>query len=220
MKTALNSLQAIENEALAHFKKHDPTLYKAILPFHGTIRDRVQVKKTNHALFEALAGSIIGQQLSTKAAESIRARVVVACGGRIQPQTIHDASDVALRAAGLSSAKVKSLRGLSSAVLSKDLNLLSLKRFAPEVAVEKLVSLWGIGPWTAEMFLMFSLGATDIFSPGDLILARGVEELYGLPKGTPRAEIEHITARWSPYRTYASLFLWQRNDMAKKKLLS
>jgi DNA-3-methyladenine glycosylase II len=217
MNMAPGTLQGIENKALAHFKKVDPLLYKAILPFHGSITNRVRIKRTNAALFESLAGSVVSQQLSTKAAASILARVKIACGGKIQPAALRILTAETLRGAGLSAAKIQTLQGLTNEVLSSRLTLLSLKKLQSDEAVKKLVALWGIGPWTAEMFLMFSLGAPDIFSPGDLILARAVEELYGLPKGSDRAIVEEITRRWSPYRTYASLFLWQRNDMVKNR---
>ena len=72
--------------------------------------------------------------------------------------------------------------------------------------------IWGLGPWSAEMFLMFALGRPDVFSPGDLGLIRAMEAIYGLPKGAPRTTLLAIAEKWSPYRTYASLLLWRTRD--------
>lgn len=200
-----------ETDILRHLKKVDPFLYAAALPHRGTVMERVTPKRTNVALFQSLVSSITGQQLSTKAAQTIHGRVTSLLG-TITPDTVAAADPVALRAAGLSEAKVRAVRELADTVIEKNINLLSLKKRTPEEAVHELSKLRGIGPWTAEMFLIFALGAPDVFSPGDLALARSLEKLHGLPRDTPRKELALIAKRWSPYRSYASLVLWKLYD--------
>jgi DNA-3-methyladenine glycosylase II len=202
---------AIIDEAAAfrHLKKVHPELHASALPHRGTIASRVEPKRTRDALFARLAKSIVSQQLSGKAADTIYARVQAALGGKVTAAAIAAANDHKLRACGLSAAKIAALRDLSEHILSGKIDLLKLRTMPPEEAVEALVKVRGIGPWTAEMFLIFALGAPDIYSPGDLILARLTEELYKLPKGTKPKELAKLAERWSPHRTFVSLLLWR-----------
>ena len=156
----------------------------------------------------------MGQQLSTKAADTIWGRLKDACKGEVTPEAIKRLRLPTLRKAGLSAAKAKSLKELSSAVLSGALDLPSLRTVPEEEAIASLSAVWGIGRWTAEMFLMFALEREDVFSVGDLGLRRGVEFLYGLPKDAPLRDIEAIAASWSPHRTFASRVLWRVRDGA------
>jgi DNA-3-methyladenine glycosylase II len=198
--------------AYRHFKSADPKLHGAALPHRRHLPSRLTEKKGKDALFDALASSIAGQQLSTKAASTIRDRLRTACGGRITAEAIAKLPPAKLRAAGLSGAKAKSLKELAKAVRSGALDLPALRRIPEEEAAAKLTSIWGIGPWTAEMFLMFALGRPDVFSAGDLGLVRAMEEIYGLPKGAPREKLLELSKAWSPHRTYACLILWRTRD--------
>lgn len=198
--------------ALAHLRLADPILYAASLPHAQEILARKGHRRSYQKLFEALAGSIVGQQLSTKAADTIWERLKAACGGSVTPEALTKLRAPTLRKAGLSAAKVKSLKELSRAILSGSLNLEKLKKVPEEEAIAALVSVWGIGRWTAEMFLMFALEREDVFSPGDLGLRRSIEQLYNLPKDTPIKQIELIAAKWSPHRTFASRVLWRVRD--------
>jgi DNA-3-methyladenine glycosylase II len=198
--------------AYRHFKKADPALHAAGRPHRPSLPSRLAEKRGADALFDALSSSIAGQQLSTKAASSIRERLRALCGGRITAEKVAALTPVRLRRAGLSGAKVKSLKGLARAVRAGKLDLPSLRRLAPEEATARLTAHWGVGPWTAEMFLMFALGHPDVFAPGDLGLVRAMEELYGIPKGAPKARLLELSKAWSPYRTYASLILWKLRD--------
>lgn len=204
--------EEIERAAHAHLKKADPVLYKAAKRHPGIVQKRITPRYRRDALFSTLAGSIVGQQLSIRAADTIWGRVRAACGGSVTAERIEKASEEALRGAGLSASKVKALKALSAAVLEGDLDLGKLKRLPHSEAVESLTRVWGVGPWTAEMFLIFALGAEDVFSPGDLGLIRSIEKLYGLPKGAPRDQILALTERWSPYRSFACLVLWEIYD--------
>lgn len=201
-------------EALLHLKKADPVLYEAALPFRKDLEGRYARKRrySGVELFAALAASVTGQQLSTKAADTIWGRLETACKGSVTPEAIQKLRAPSLRKAGLSAAKAKTLKELSKAVLSKELDLLALKKMPEDEAIQKLSSVWGIGRWTAEMFLMFALERADVFSPGDLGLRRSMESLYDLPKDVHVRELEAIALTWSPHRTFASRALWKIRD--------
>jgi DNA-3-methyladenine glycosylase II len=128
----------------------------------------------------------------------------------VTPEAILKLRIPRLRTCGLSAAKAKTLKELAKTI-QKGLRLTSLRAVSPEEATEKLVAIWGIGPWTAEMFLLFGLGHEDIFSPGDLGLVRSMEDLYGLKKPSREALIK-IAEKWSPHRSLASRILWRHRD--------
>lgn len=201
--------------ALLHLKKADPVLYQAARLHAADLKGRYAKKRrySGDELFAALAASVTGQQLSTKAADTIWARVEAACKGPVTPEAIKKLRLPTLRKVGLSAAKAKTLKELSSAVLSRTLDLNALRKMPEEDAIAKLSSIWGIGRWTAEMFLMFALERADVFSPGDLGLRRSIEALYGLPKDVPIKELEAIAVKWSPHRTFASRVLWRIRDV-------
>jgi DNA-3-methyladenine glycosylase II len=198
--------------ALKHFKRVDPHFYQATLAHHGLLRAELSSKRTRKELFEALVSIVTSQQLGTKAADSIFARVKEACKGGLTSLSILKMREEKLREAGLSTAKVKTLKAIAKVVENNSLDLLLLKKISEEEAAEKLMSIWGLGPWSVEMFLMFALGREDVFSPGDLGLMRSIETIYDLPKGAPHEKVLAITEAWSPYRTYASLLLWRTRD--------
>ena len=198
--------------ALAHIKKVDPLLYKLSLPHHAELLKLQRHRRGYTELFAALTGSVVSQQLSTKAADTIWGRLKVACGGEVTPDAIARLRLPTMRKAGLSAAKAKTLKELSKAIRVGELDLPALKRMPEAEAVAKLSSIWGIGTWTAEMFLLFALGRTDVFSPGDLGLRRSIETIYGLPKDTPIKDLELIALRWSPHRSFACRILWKVRD--------
>lgn len=197
---------------LAHLKSADPILYKAALPHAEGILNARGHRRSYQQLFDALAGSIVGQQLSTKAADTIWGRLKAACGGRVTPEAIARLRTQTMRKAGLSAAKAKSLKELSKAVIEGELKLEKLKRIPEDQAIVQLIAIWGIGRWTAEMFLMFALEREDVFSPGDLGLRRSMEQMYSLPKDGPMKQLEAIALKWSPHRTFASRVLWRLRD--------
>lgn len=197
---------------MAHLKDADPLLYTAALPHHEAIGKDMKHRRKYDALFPALAGSIVSQQLSTKAADTIWNRLEKACKGVVTPEAIQKLRILTMRKAGLSNAKTKTLKELSKAIQAGELNLSALSRMSEEEAISKLSNVWGIGRWTAEMFLMFALQKPDVFSPGDLVLRRSIEALYALPKDCPVSELEAIAIRWSPHRTFACRVLWRVRD--------
>jgi DNA-3-methyladenine glycosylase II len=202
-------------DALRHFKRVDPHFYNATRAHHSSLSIELKGLRTSAALFASLCSIVISQQLATKAADSIRTRVKGVCKGSLTPEAILRARETSLRSAGLSGAKIKTLKEIARAVQNKKINLLSLKKIPESEAAEKLMSIWGLGPWSVEMFMMFSVGREDMFSAGDLGLIRSIESIYGLPRNAPRTSLLFISEKWSPYRTYASMLLWRTRDAKK-----
>jgi DNA-3-methyladenine glycosylase II len=202
------------DRALKHFKKADPRFYKATKPHHASLPSRLAEKRGEQALFSALVSIVVSQQLGTAAADTIFARVKKACGGKITPASVLRVRPASLSKAGLSGAKTKTIKEIAKAVSRGELDLRSLGRIPEAEAAERLMRIWGLGPWSVEMFLMFSLGRPDVFSAGDLGLMRAIETIYALPKGAPREDLARIASVWAPYRTYACLLLWRSRDNA------
>lgn len=197
---------------LRHFKKVDPRFYRATLPLHTALPATLVAKRTRVQLFESLVSIVVAQQLGTKAADSIFARVKEAVKGDLTSLSVLKIKNEKLRSAGLSSAKTKTLKEIAAAVENNSLDLLALKKMPEEESAKRLMSIWGLGPWSVEMFMMFALGRADVFSTGDLGIVRAMEALYELPKGTSRKTLHAIAERWSPHRTYACLLLWRTRD--------
>ncbi|MCX6788080.1 MAG: hypothetical protein NT108_02880 [Candidatus Kaiserbacteria bacterium] len=195
--------------ALKHFKRVDPHFYAATQAQHASLPLQLPVRRTRAELFSALVSIVIAQQLGTAAADTIFERVKKVCDGRPSPEAVLKKRLSLFRKAGLSGAKTKTLKAIAAAVDNESLDLLSLKKIPEAEAAEKLMRIWGLGPWSVEMFLMHSLGREDVFAAGDLGLARAMESIYRLPKNTSRTSLLAIAKKWSPYRTYACLLLWR-----------
>ena len=195
-------------KVLSHFRKVDPILASA-----AEKMGKVELKwRQAEDFFAALCGAIVGQQLSDKVAEIIYARLEKLGKGKLSPDIILKLSDQKLRDTGVSWSKVKFIKNLAEKVKSRKIELKKLTELEDELVITELVKLHGIGPWTAEMFLMFSLGREDVFSYGDLGLRRAIQKLYGFKKEPTKKQIEKIAGKWSPYRTYACLVLWKIMD--------
>jgi len=161
--------------------------------------------------FDTLISSIISQQLSVKAANTIDGRVRALVGKQYRPAAILKHQHQALRNCGLSNRKVEYIQGIAKAVSTRKLSFGRLKKLSDEDIIAKLVELRGVGRWTAEMFMMFSLGRMDIFSPLDIGLQRGMRILFDDPE-MDLATMEIEAKRWQPYRSIASLYLWKLVD--------
>jgi DNA-3-methyladenine glycosylase II len=160
--------------------------------------------------FATLARSIISQQISGRAAQSIGARLeqVLSPEG-LTPSAILAATDEGLRGAGLSAAKARSLRDLSEKVHTGAVPLDRLQALSDEEAIACLLPVRGIGRWTAQMFLVFSLGRLDVLPVGDLGLRVGAQRQYGLPELPGKTELLELAEPWRPYRTVATWYLWR-----------
>jgi len=160
-----------------------------------------------------LIRSIVGQQLSTKAAASIYGRLTELWGGRTPtPQELLDSDPEAIRAAGLSRPKVAYLRSLAEHVISGELELDRLEELSDDDIIAELTAVKGLGVWTAHMFLVFFLSRPDVLPVGDLGLRRAFETLYELPSIPSAEEMERLAEPWRPYRTLGSLYLWHSLD--------
>jgi DNA-3-methyladenine glycosylase II len=200
------------DEALLHFKKADRTLYLAALPHKESLKQGTWTATKGTDRFPALVRSVVSQQLSIKAADAIWLRVHRHLKGEVTPQKVLRTREKTLRAQGLSGAKIKTIQELSRAILEKRLSLTSLSRMHKEEAVASLTQVWGIGRWTAEMFLIFTLNRPDVFSSGDLGLRRSLEKLYDLEVDVPVSVLESYAQHWSPYRSIACRILWAVRD--------
>jgi DNA-3-methyladenine glycosylase II len=160
--------------------------------------------------FEALVDSVISQQLAVKAAETIFARVKSLAGGRVVPARIAAISELEMRSAGVSGAKFKAIQGLADAALTKRVKINKLHEIEDdEVIFNQLTGLWGIGPWTVDMFMMFQLGRLDIWPTGDLGVRRGWEKIYSLKDEITPKELEKKGEKFSPYRSVVAWYCWR-----------
>jgi len=161
--------------------------------------------------YGALVRSIVGQQLSTTAARAIYTRLTDRYGGRTPTpvEVLEDDPEELRLAAGLSHAKVNFLRSLAEHVVDGSLELDRLDELPDDKVRAELLAVKGLGPWTADLFLMFTLQRPDVLPVGDLGIRRAIMERYGLEAMPTPAEAERIGEPWSPYRTLASLFLWR-----------
>jgi DNA-3-methyladenine glycosylase II len=198
---------AIVETALTHLRSSDPVL-RAVIDRTGPFTMR---KERRH--FQSLARAIVAQQISSKAAMSIWNRLQDAVRPRqISAATLSTMSPVELRLAGISPQKASYLHDLAARVQSGDLRLNRLSRHSDEQVIAQLVAVKGIGVWTAQMFLMFSLGRLDVFPHGDLGIRTAIRNLYGLPDLPDRRSCEPIVAQWRPYSTVACWYLWRSTD--------
>ena len=166
--------------------------------------------------FAGLVTTITGQQVSVASANAIRARMDQQLG-EITPERIAETSEQALRACGLSGPKIKTLRALSEAITSGSLPFAHLGEMPVEEAHAAMVKVHGIGPWTAEVYLMFCLGVQDIFAPADIALQEGAKLAMGLEARPGTKQMAEIAARWQPWRAVAARMLWAYYGHIKKR---
>jgi len=198
-------------KAAGHLSKHDPALAPII-------------KQAGSATFGphddyygALVNSIIGQQLSVKAAASIKCRFQALFGGKLPtPAEILEKSEDDLRAAGLSRPKIKYIRDLAEHILDGKLDFGKLNMLSNEKIVAELTDVKGLGEWTAHMFLMFCMGRLDVLAHGDLGIRNGIRRLYDLPDLPSPQTVDEIALLngWHPYESVACWYVWHSLDNA------
>ncbi|BBL78670.1 DNA-3-methyladenine glycosylase [Rubrobacter xylanophilus] len=163
--------------------------------------------------YGALVRTVVGQQLSVRAARSIYGRLCARFGGRPPlPGELEAVSDDELRACGVSGAKARCLRELARSVEEGSLPLGELGRLSDEEVVSRLTAVRGIGRWSAEMFLIFHLRRPDVLPVGDLGLRRAAALLYRLPEPPGPEAFRRLAMPWRPWRTTACLYLWRSLD--------
>lgn len=195
-------------KARKHLQRVDPTLYsyveRIIIPDFSKRQDS----------FTELCDTIISQQLSGKAASTIFERFkALFPNKKITVDRLLKLDDEKIRSCGTSWAKVRSLKDLAQKVDDGVILLDRLDSMSDDEVKAHLIQIKGIGPWSAEMFLMFSLGREDVFSFGDLGLKKGIMKIYGLKKHPTAKQTERIISKWKPYRTYASRILWKSLEL-------
>lgn len=207
MKSAGSS--AVGKKAVAHLKKVDPVLAAVI--------ERVGVYRgwppSNGSHFDAVCRSIVFQQLSGKAAGTIHGRFQGLYGGRApRPEELATTPDDQLRAVGLSRQKSAYLKDLGARVASGELPIETLHELSDPEVIAALTQVKGIGRWTAQMFMMFRLGRPDVLPDLDLGVQKAIRKAYGLRKLPTPEKVLKIGAKWAPYRTIASWYLWRSLD--------
>jgi DNA-3-methyladenine glycosylase II len=204
----------VSDEALEHLSRSDDVM-AALIEEHGPLDPEERRSGRPADAYGALLRSIVGQQLSVKAARSIYGRLTDMFGGSTPtPKELLAADPEEVRSVGLSRPKVSYIRSLAQHVEDGDLRLGSLDDLGDDEVIAELTAVKGLGEWTAHMFLMFHLRRPDVLAVGDLGVRRAVERLYGL-EGLPDAEtLERLGDRWRPYRTLACLYLWHSLDNA------
>ena len=184
--------------------RRDPVI-RELIRKHG----RCGLADAQHAdPFTALVHAIVSQQLSTKAAATIAARVDALLGGTPTPKAVGEVSDPQLRAAGLSGQKIGYMRDLCARIEDGSLPLDSLSTLDDAAVIDALTRVKGIGRWTAEMFLMFRLHRPDVLPVGDLGIVKAVQRAYGLRKAPDPRRLTRIGEPWRPFRSIACWYLW------------
>lgn len=195
-------------EGVAHLRAVDPKL-RELIDRVGPYRLEPD-RGPDH--FAALCESIVYQQLAGKVAAVIHRRFVESLSAPPSPKSVHRATEAELRAVGLSGAKTRALKDLALAATDGRLPLPIDHSTPDEQIAAQLVRVTGIGPWTAQMFLIFHLGRDDVWPIGDFAIRTAAKRLYGL-RGDPKpARLQKLAAPWRPWRSVASWYLWRSLD--------
>lgn len=166
--------------------------------------------------FEGLARIVVGQQLSTASAAAIWSRLEIAISP-LSPEALLSANDEVLRSAGLSMPKMRTLRNVARAAAEGELAIETLAALPDEAIHEQLTRISGIGPWTADIFIMFCLGRRDAFAAGDLALQVAAEGAMSLGNRPSSAELLELAERWRPWRGVAARLLWAYHPILKDR---
>lgn len=197
-------------QGVTHLQQADPVMRHVIAevgPF---------TLKASRDRYGMLVRSIISQQISTAAARSIRLKLEQRLAPHvISPEAVARLSELDLRSVGLSPQKTSYLIDLTQRVIGGNVRLDRIGRMTDEEVIEELVQVKGIGRWTAQMFLIFSLGRLDVFPHDDLGVRSALRKLYQLADLPDRARSHEIAAPWRPYATIASWYLWRSGDLGK-----
>jgi DNA-3-methyladenine glycosylase II len=169
-------------------------------------------KRGSKYYFEDLVSSIVGQQLSGKAAKTIftRVKTLLTKGKIITPDAVLKTKDDKLRECGMSWSKVSYIKDLAKKVKEGEVDIKNLNKLSDNKIIDELTKVKGIGRWTAEMFLMFTLARADIFPLDDLGIRKGMEKLF--KKELSKQKMSKLAEKWKPFRTTASWYIWRVLD--------
>ena len=189
--------------AIKHLKKH--RRLSKVIDRIGEYEIRITKNK-----FESLVEAIITQQLSGSAAKSISTRFRSIYNKRFpKPIDVIETPNSKLRKTGLSKMKVEYIKEISKKIVSRELQLQKLPKLSDAEVVDELTKIRGVGKWTAEMFLIFTLGRMDVLPVGDLGLKKGIQKLYSLNELPTDKKMFKTAEKWRPYRTIATWYLWK-----------
>lgn len=189
---------------LEHLRRKDKKLGAAI-ERRGIIKRAV-----NLDLFSALVESVVGQQISNKAAVTVCGKLNDLCG--MDAGKLHALSAKEIQTCGMSMRKATYIKNIADAAVNKVIDFDTLSQQSDTEIIEALTAIKGVGVWTAEMLLIFSLMRPDVVSYGDLAIRRGMMLLYGL-KELPKEKFQRYAKRYSPYGSIASLYLWEMSHI-------
>lgn len=213
--TSLNGLPYDRDASVLHLRERDPRL-ALVIDQAGPFRMELDLLQRP---FDALAESIVYQQLTGKAAGTIHGRLVALFkpARRIRPEALLLETDVRLRSAGLSRGKVAALRDLASKTLDGTVPTMArLRSMENEEIIERLTSIRGIGRWTVEMLLIFRLGRPDILPVTDYGVRKGFARAFRKRKLPTPVQLERYGRRWAPYRSVAAWYLWRACEMRER----
>ena len=198
-------------EAIAEVASRDPVLAN-LVELAGPIRHR---PRDPDGPYGALVRAIVYQQLAGRAAQAIHGRVLAAVGDPLTPERLMAVSDADLRAAGLSGAKLASLRDLSAKALDGSVHLRRSSRRSDDELVAELVTVRGIGPWTSEMYLMFELRRLDVWPVDDLGVRQGYAAAWGLTPPPTAKQLQPLGERFRPYRSIVARYCWEAASLLR-----
>ncbi len=203
----------MHRKAIKHLRTADPALGEVI----ARVGPYKLVPRAEGTHFDHVVRSIVGQQLSGRAAQTIYKRVLDLKGGKCPtPADFLKLPVMTLRAAGLSGRKVEYVKELAQRTHDGSLAILKIHEMEDAAVMETLVSVRGIGPWTAQMVLMFRLGRPDIFPELDLGVQKAVQKLRRMRKLPTPKQMTKIGATYAPYRTYAAWYLWRSLELPEE----
>lgn len=188
---------------LQHFSNTDPNIHALL----GQFGEYEIPSRTDH--FDALIRAIVGQQVSVKAAESVYGRLVDRYNGILEPAVLRNESREDLREVGIIRQKASYINDLSAQFVDNSEMFEKLEGQSDQEIITALTSIKGIGVWTAQMFLMFTLGRLDVFPVDDLAIRKAMEIIYQLPADTAYKDYAELAAPWAPYRSVACWYLWK-----------
>lgn len=206
----ISTAQSDLERALRALAKQDPQFRKALKTFG------MPVSRRQPPGFSTLARIVVDQQISTKAAAAIWKRMK-ATVKTVNPSSILSTPDANLRAAGLSASKVKTLKALALSISEGEVSFRKFNRQSDEEIKTRLTAIWGIGDWTAEIYLMFGMGRPDVWPTGDLALRTGWQALTQSDNRIEALKLAAIAEHWQPHRSTAAVMLWHVVGMTRQK---
>ena len=194
------------NKAKKILSKRDPILRKIIIKYNKGYLT------TKNKPFFSICRTIVGQQISTKAADSIWLRFEGKCRKKITPEVVLNSSTRSLKSAGLSRQKVSYLKNIAKSFKNKSFNIRDLKKMDDDSAIDYITKLKGLGIWSAQMFLMFNLNRSDIFPTKDIGLIRAISKNYKTSYPPSKKFLNRISKKHSGYRTVFTWYMWRSID--------